>query len=107
MLHLLPNSDSHSSHARPMIQGSMIQSPSIKVPTTIRNQGQSDFFLLDSNVWLSEEEKAELKKHQMKSSSVEHTPNLITIDLLGRRVLLQGSDMPMEGPSHLSANILT
>ena len=38
MLHLLPNFDSRSSRARPMIQGRTIQSPSTKVPTTIRKR---------------------------------------------------------------------
>ena len=58
---------------------------------------QSDFFLLDSNVWLSEEEKAELRRSHVKPVADEKRPSLITIDLLGRRVLVvrdpsQGSE---------------
>lgn len=58
---------------------------------------QSDFFTVDSNVWLSEEEKTELKltSHNNVLSSNEKS-SLITIDLLGRRVIVQGSDLAVD-----------
>lgn len=53
---------------------------------------QSDFFLVESNVWLSAEEKEELHKQVVENTS-DTTTNMITIDLLGRRVLISEANL--------------
>ncbi|QDZ19187.1 zf-C2HC5 domain-containing protein [Chloropicon primus] len=58
---------------------------------------QSDFFEIDSNIWLSQEEKAELKKREEEIEAQMREDErrvYITFDLLGRKVL------SADGPSN-------
>ena len=76
--------------------------------TTVTDD-QSDFFLVDSISWLSKDEKVELRQTQLQASKTsESRSNLLTIDLLGRRVFVQGSSDVMEGDQQMQvAPIIT
>jgi hypothetical protein len=55
---------------------------------------QSDYFAIDSNAWLSDEERAELKRRQAEEDAAAEAVKkrmTVTVDLLGRRVVMDGS----------------
>lgn len=52
---------------------------------------QSDYFEIDSNTWLTDEERADLRRQQQKAEAAEEQRRnkmVVTLDLLGRRVLM-------------------
>jgi hypothetical protein len=52
---------------------------------------QSDYFAIDSNAWLSDEERAELKRRQAEAEAAAEAAKkrmTVTVDLLGRRVVM-------------------
>ena len=52
---------------------------------------QSDFFAIDSNAWLTDEERAELKQREREMEEASETQRQrysVTVDLLGRRVVV-------------------
>lgn len=55
---------------------------------------QSDYFAIDSNAWLSDEERAELKRRQAEAEAAAEAAKkrmTVTVDLLGRRVIMDGA----------------
>eukprot|EP00887_Chlorella_sp_A99_P006420 scaffold3.g6420.t1 len=59
---------------------------------------QSDFFEIDTNAWLTDEERAQLRARQREAEAAEAARRnkvVVTIDLLGRRVLM--ADEEQEG----------
>jgi hypothetical protein len=69
---------------------------------------QSDYFAIDSNAWLSDEERAELKRRQAEAEAAADAAKkrmTVTVDLLGRRVVMDnggendGSILDAEGLS--------
>lgn len=62
---------------------------------------QSDYFEIDSNTWLTDEEKADLHRQNAKlEASEEQRRNkiIVTLDLLGRRVIMDQGEIPKEDP---------
>ena len=56
---------------------------------------QSDYFAIDSNAWLSDEERAELKRRQAEAEAAAEASKkrmTVTVDLLGRRVVMDNQD---------------
>jgi len=56
---------------------------------------QSDYFAIDSNAWLSDEERAELKRRQAEDEAAAEAAKkrmTVTVDLLGRRVVMEDSN---------------
>ena len=65
---------------------------------------QSDFFEIDSNAWLSEEERQEMRKRQEeeeKALEMKRRCLTVTVDLLGRRVIVDGEQASPSGPGGL------
>jgi hypothetical protein len=63
--------------------------------TTTVIDDQSDYFAIDSNAWLSDEERTELKRRQAEAEAAAEAAKkrmTVTVDLLGRRVVMDGSD---------------
>ncbi|EIE18808.1 hypothetical protein COCSUDRAFT_44977 [Coccomyxa subellipsoidea C-169] len=59
---------------------------------------QSDFFEIDSNAWLSDEERQQLKERQRAIEEAEQSRRravTVTFDLLGRQVILTGDEQPV------------
>ncbi|PRW59891.1 activating signal cointegrator 1 isoform A [Chlorella sorokiniana] len=55
---------------------------------------QSDFFEIDANAWLTDEERAVLKQRERELAEAEEARRrrvMVTFDLLGRKVIVDGS----------------
>eukprot|EP00891_Asterochloris_glomerata_P002235 jgi/Astpho2/2235/Aster-03216 len=71
---------------------------------------QSDYFEIDSNAWLTDQERAELKERARMSAEAEAASAkrvTVTVDLLGRRVLMaqeaESSQDPVSAASDAAA----
>ena len=55
---------------------------------------QSDYFAIDSNAWLNDEERAELKRREQEMEDAAEAAKkriTVTVDLLGRRVIMDNA----------------
>ncbi|WIA31837.1 hypothetical protein OEZ86_002704 [Tetradesmus obliquus] len=72
---------------------------------------QSDYFEIDTNAWLSEEERAELKRRaeaEEAAAAARRNRVVVTLDLLGRKVLMtEGPDGAAAGGSSDGASFQT
>eukprot|EP00879_Flechtneria_rotunda_P007369 GHRR01007730.1.p1 GENE.GHRR01007730.1~~GHRR01007730.1.p1 ORF type:complete len:508 (+),score=284.63 GHRR01007730.1:502-2025(+) len=73
---------------------------------------QSDFFEIDTNTWLSEEERAELRRRKQledEAAAARRNKVFVTLDLLGRKVLTTDSSngAGAAGPSGASFQTAT
>lgn len=65
---------------------------------------QSDYFAIDSNAWLSDSEKMELKRqqHEAEAAAEERRKRIVvTVDLLGRRVVMSDERGKEQEPNSL------
>jgi hypothetical protein len=73
---------------------------------TVVLDDQSDFFSVDANAWLTDEERAELKARERQAAEAAEERRrrvTVTVDLLGRRVVLEAGAGAGEGEGGAAA----